>query len=276
MKVDSSMQGKAIRLKWVLASGITANASIIFLDVNKQQISIITKNVNNSIGNYDEVVTIPANTIWIAYSAVVNGYSYLYEIQPSNEPTFIATNGYMLLTADPINSIRLPYQMINISYFASSVQKLYRIGTTGNWLNYSNQVIKLDQGQTIYAKGIDKNGIETRIISSYTVNVPDALKVEGFDNNVNTYTSVKTDQYMDVDPSMIGKTVKVKWDKGEGIPCISFLDSERVVISTFKRNSSSGGQTTYTDTYTVPLNTKYLKYHTEVAYATIKLFEIYP
>ena len=40
------------------------------------------------------------------------GYMQVYEISPSNEPTFSLQNNYMLLHADPTKSIHNPYQMI--------------------------------------------------------------------------------------------------------------------------------------------------------------------
>ncbi|MNP64311.1 hypothetical protein D3C76_1597950 [compost metagenome] len=92
----------------------------------------------------------------------------------------------MLLSADPEKSIRNPYQMISISYFTTSTQRLYKIGSTGEWLNYNDTPIKVEQGQIIYAKGIDKYGNETRITSSYTVNVSNALKNAAYDRNNDT------------------------------------------------------------------------------------------
>jgi hypothetical protein len=271
MAVDSNMIGKKMRIKWYSYSW-QWTISFSFLNESKQVINTYSK----TGGTFDEIYTVPDNTKWISVTSSSANYTYLYEIGISNEPTFTTTDGYMILTADPANAVRLPHQMVSISYFQSSIQKLYRIGTTGEWLNYINNPIKVDQGQTIYAKGIDQYGSETRIISSYTANVADALKVEAFDNNLNTSTYTKTDQYIEVDTSMIGKTIKCKWDMGEGIPGISFLNSQKAVISTFTRNSKINGVTLYTDIYTVPANTKYIKYFTQVAYASIRLYEIYP
>jgi hypothetical protein len=155
MAVDESMQGNKIRVKW---QGVYTTFRMRFLDANKQEISNITKNPSaNTNLTVDENYTIPLNTKWIKYEGTIRsgGYTnYLYEIQPSSEPTFSATNGYMLLHADPTKNINQPYQMVTINYFATSFQRLYRIGTTGEWLNYADKPIKLNHGETIYAKGI--------------------------------------------------------------------------------------------------------------------------
>ena len=45
-------------------------------------------------------------------------------------------------------------------------------GETGEWKNYTGTV-KLKIGETIYAKGIDKENNETRDVSEYTAVLPD-------------------------------------------------------------------------------------------------------
>ncbi len=255
IKVDSSLEGKNISVKWYAYnySGFNSN-TISFQNENKGTISTVY--INDGF-NGTKIYTIPMGTRWISYSSGTQ--SYLNEIRVSNEPTFSVTNGYMLLHADPSKIIRSPYQMVNISYFPTSVQKLYRIGTTGNWLNYQDNAVLVNQGQTIYAKGIDKYGNETRIISSYTANVTDALKKEAFDGNDSTYTS-GTNLYMTVDSSLEGKNISVKWYAynygGYNRNSISFQNSSKVNISTVYINDGFNG----TKIYTVPKGTRWICY----------------
>jgi len=255
MAVDNSMQGKNIRVKWNVAANTASTQSIVFLDENRLVISQINKTIYNQNIMYDEVYNIPLNTKWIK---ALNIYG-LYEIQTSNEPTFSSTNEYMLLTFDPTKAIRAPYQLVTINYFPTSVQRLYKIETTGNWLNYTDQPIKLIQGQTIYTKGIDQYGNETRIISSYTAIMPDAIAAESYDKNNTTYTFANN-RYMKVDSSVQGKKIWILWNRGAvgntGSIYLKFLDENKNVIDTLSRSAIG----TYNDTYTVPINTKWIMY----------------
>ena len=62
--------------------------------------------------------------------------------------------------------VKQGYNEVTIDYYETSVQRLYKIDD-GEWQKYKDQKIKLELGETIYAKGIDKDGVETRTISSY-------------------------------------------------------------------------------------------------------------
>ncbi|MGE5455498.1 MAG: hypothetical protein ACM3O4_00105 [Ignavibacteriales bacterium] len=281
MIVDDSMQGNKIRVKWQMVYTI---GRIRFLDANKIEISNITRNPNaNTNLTVDEIYTIPLNTKWIKYEGTISGggyTNYLYEIQPSNEPTFAATNGYMLLHADPTKQIKQPYQMVTINYFATSVQRLYRIGTTGEWLNYIDQPIKLNQGEIVYAKGIDQYGNETRTTPSYTANVTDAITSGALDGNDSTSMSAATglNYYMAVDESMQGNRIRVKWQMVYTIGRIRFLDVNKQEISNITRNPSANTNLTVDENYIIPLNTKWIKYEGTISGGgyTNYLYEIQP
>ncbi|HHX17190.1 MAG TPA: hypothetical protein GX725_04730, partial [Mollicutes bacterium] len=213
MKVDPSMHGKKIR---VLLGHSYKNPSVAstirFLNENKVEISNVV--ASSIIGTFERIYTIPVGTVWIKYESerFATYNTYLYEIEPSNEPTFSVTNGYMLLHADPTKAIRSPYQMVSINYFPTSVQRLYRIGDTGEWLNYEDKPVWVNQGETIYSKGIDKYGNETRLVSNYTVNVTDSITSPAYDGNPETYFHLPlTSQYkLRVDSSMQGKKIVLK------------------------------------------------------------------
>lgn len=258
MEIDNSMQGNTVRIKTYSGASSSYTLYIRFLNENKDIISSISR----YNGTFDEVYTIPENTKWIRYDGyTANSYSRLYEIQTSNEPKFNAVNGYMLLHIDPTKTIKKPYQMVTINYFPTSVQKLYRVGATGDWLNYTGQLIRCDEGQTIYAKGIDKFGNETRITSSYTINVSGALKQEAFDGN--TSTSIIANGYVAVDKSMSNKQARFimrinKISQNAKIT-VNYLDSNKNIISSGSYQSTEYYAATVRDiTVTIPENTSYI------------------
>jgi hypothetical protein len=271
VEIDSSLQNKKIRIK---AASILQQGNPItysFLDSNKTVISTYS-----NLYNVDTVHQIPSNAKWISFSGVnvSNVVCSVYEIQLVDEPTFNITNVYMLLTADPINAIKNPYQNINITYSNESVQKLYRIGTSGEWLNYSNSPIAVNLGETIYAKGIDQYGVETRIVSSYTVNMPDALKKEAYDGNETTYTTDAGIKYIGIDSSVQGKNVRIKsgptLNQGNVINT-KFLDLNKNVIITYSSSS-------LTDRiYQIPSNAKWISFSDNYGGAVICcVYEIQP
>jgi hypothetical protein len=274
MQVDITMQNKLVRIR-VYDTTNSTSTIIRFMNESRQEISNFV--VSNT--TYDGLVTVPLNTKWIRYDgATTSGTSRLYEIQPSNEPKFSAVNGYMLLHSDTTKAIKSPYQMVTVNYFPTSVQKLYRIGTTGDWYNYTDQAVRVLQGQTIYSKGIDKNGIETRIVSSYTVNVTDAITSVAFDNNDTTYMTNTTGRYMEVDNSMQGKNVRIKAYDGINSTSvlISFLDKDKKTLSSFYVSNPSGTTITYDNIHLVPLNTKWIKYDGATTDSTSRLYEVQP
>jgi hypothetical protein len=237
-----------------------------------QQISSVTKNGATST----DIYTIPVNTKWIRYDGYAGGQSYskyIYEIYASNEPTFTITNVYMLLHADPAQVIRSPHQMVTISYFPTSVQKLYRIGTTGDWINYQDKAVLLNLGETIYSKGIDEYGNETRIISSHTADIADALGPLAFDQNETTYYNKIANKLIQVDPSMQGKNVTVRWSSSTSVTNkFTFLNESMQQISFVTKNG-----TVSSNTYVIPANTKWIRYDGysgAASYATY-IYEIY-
>ena len=249
MAIDSSLEGKKIRLKWF--DGYYGLTTIDFLNASGTVISSISPPNDGSV---DLLYTVPVGTRKIRLYGNTNGG--LYEIQVSNEPTFSATNGYMLLHSDPTKAIKKPYQMVSISYFSTSVTRQYRIGTTGEWLNYTDTAIWVNQGDTIYAKGIDQYGNQTRIISSYVPNVVDAIGPNAYDGSFTTYdTIISTSKYMRVDSAIGGKAVRIKWADGQpNANIIYFLNESKGVISSISVN-----ETTLDQNYTVPVGTRWIQ-----------------
>lgn len=242
IQVDSSMEGKKIRVRIYSTNPDFYRVYIDFLNSQRNQISTMS---SSGSGYLEYFYTVPSGTKWIRYrGSVENTGSRLYEIQVSNEPTFSVTNGYMLLHADQTKVVRSPYQMVTINYFATSVTKQYRIGSSGNWQIYQGQPVKVNQGQTIYARGIDQYGNYTRVTASHTVNIPDALKAEAFDGNESTYITNVTNQFMQIDSSMEGKKIRVKiYSTNPDFykVTINTLNSQKTVISGGGASSSGSG-----------------------------------
>lgn len=173
----------------------------------------------------------------------------------------------MLLHADVNQCIKAPYQMVSINYFPTSIKRLYQIGsTTGEWLEYKDEAIKVNQGKTIYAKGIDKYGNDTRIISSHIVNVTDALGANAYDGKDNTYErNYNGHKKIMVDSSLWGKKIRLKVitksRASTTTNCWSYIiqynDKGKELLNTLYRASTN------IDTlYTIKSGTKYISFYT--------------
>ena len=131
-------------------------------------------------------IKIPANTDTIVFTMSNNIYGddvHIHEVYVDNTPRILVDNKYAMLTS---YGVEKPYSEITINYYATSERRLYKIDN-GDWQEYKG-TIRLETGQTVYAKGIDKNGKETNQIPSYTSALPkDALRVAAYDGNEETY-----------------------------------------------------------------------------------------
>jgi hypothetical protein len=288
IKVNEDVAGKKIRVKFFIFAPSREHSNSLYIRLLNSANTIL-----NSIYVYvnptyylsksqtkDEIIEIPSGTEKISgvLSSANSGLIQcgIYEIQLANEPIFsVNNNKYALLNSKGVIE---PYQLVNIEYFSTSVQRLYKIGESGVWLNYIDQLVKVKQGEIIYAKGIDKYGNETRIISSYTANISDALRQEAYDGNYDTYdVGSATGKYMNVDSSMWGKQVRIKWFDGTSYNAnnLIFLNSQGTEISRLV----SPNVTTTDTTYTIPTNTVRIKMiTTSASYAATHfyLYEIEP
>ena len=76
------------------------------------------------------------------------------------------------------------YNLVSLDYFQTSIQRLYRING-GEWQEYTDKV-RLEIGDKLEAKGIDKYGIETSFLTQQ-FQYGNALGLEAYDGNENTY-----------------------------------------------------------------------------------------
>ena len=205
MEIDPSVRGKQVYIKAYLE-----HLGAIKVINSSGTETILVQGPANSTLNVAQTYTIPEDAVRLATYRFSSGKSkaYLYEIGFSNEPTFDVESHYPTLTED---GVRAAYSEININYATTSVQKLYKIDD-GDWTEYKEETIALESGQTIYAKGIDKNGEETRVISSYTAIEPaDAIGSNAYDGEDATAATIGSRKkgYIDIDESAWGKDVRI-------------------------------------------------------------------
>ena len=193
-------------------------------------------------------------------------YDRIYEIRPYAETVISTEFTYPKLTE---YGVEQAYNTATLTYFNTSVKRLYKIND-GEWKEYKNP-IKLQLGETIYAKGIDKNGIETKVTSYKSTIKSDALGTQAYDGNESTYHKLafKDTVYLDVDESMQGKkyyiNLYVDWTGSPGN--ISYYNKEGTVISKIS--------TTASGTFLIPEGTVRMSYHQPNNYYD-KIYEIRP
>ena len=182
----------------------------------------------------------------------------------------------MLLHADASQCIETPYQMITINYFPTSVKRLYQIGsTTGEWQEYQNIPIKVNQGQTIYAKGIDKYGNQTRIISSHTVNVENALTSAAYDGDENTCDTgpiYSVWKRLEVDSSLWNKKIYIKLVHASNNGNIEFYDeNNKIIPNTAIKVNYGGGNVNGSVQGSIPTGAKYAVFNVSTSIYEVKI-----
>ena len=119
---------------------------IYFKDENEE----ILSNISSGWRTFtDEEITIPIGTTKIEFSALGSDRNFnIYEVEPRNQSKIQATSYYPTLTQ---YGVEVGYNIATINYFPTSVQRLYKIDE-GEWQVYQDREIRLEIGQTIYAK----------------------------------------------------------------------------------------------------------------------------
>ena len=135
----------------------------------------------------------------------------LYEIEVKNKPQInVIQKAYPELTSAGINA---PYMKLTLSNSAqNSVEKMLYNKNNGTWKEYKGEEIRLEIGETIYAKNQFKNGEESEVVSQKCEIDSRAITEEAYDGSSTTYDNsgkiAKGYKYMLVDPSAIGVTVQ--------------------------------------------------------------------
>ena len=246
MEIDSSVRGKQVYIKAYLEH----LGAIKIIKSDGTVINLVEAGANSK-KSVEQKYTIPEDAVKLAIYRYRSGTSkvYLYEIEFSDEPTFEVNTHYPTLTED---GVKAGYSEINIDYAATSLQKLYKIDD-GDWTEYKGETIKLEIGQTIYAKGIDKYGNETDVIPSYTGTIlEDAIGPAAYDGNEGTYysnTGTNANRYMEIDSSVRGKQVYIKAYL-EHLGAIKIIKSDGTVINLVEAGANS--KKSVEQKYTIP------------------------
>ena len=188
-----------------------------------------------------------------------------------SDPVINSTNVYPTLTE---YGVEQGYNNITIDYFDTSVKRLYKIDD-GEWKDYKEKDINLKTGETVYAKGIDKNGKETETVSHQSILPTDALGVEAYDGDTNTsYSFTGSTKKIFVDKVLWNKNIKLYYTSGGrwsllGVT-ISFYNNLGEVLQKITDQS-------FNKNIMIPENTSYIECSADAwGDYTINLYEIMP
>ncbi len=145
-------------------------------------------------------------------------------------------------------------KIVYIRYPDTYKQQFYKIGEDSQWQTCDKKMkINLTLEDTIYTKGIDKNGNEVEGMNYTAKMESDAILKNAYDGDESTFYlagNVAT-RYMEINKSSWGKKLKIL---SKGYQIVYFLDKdENVLYKDEHRRKDS--------TYTIPENTTKLKYY---------------
>ena len=181
----------------------------------------------------------------------------LYEIEVKNKPQInVIQKAYPELTSAGINA---PYMKLTLSNSAqNSVEKMLYNKNNGTWKEYKGEEIRLEIGETIYAKNQFKNGEESEVVSQKCEIDSRAITEEAYDGSSTTYDNsgkiAKGYKYMLVDPSAIGVTVQAHLGLKYGQ--IQLLDENEEIL--YKSDTPGVASGEKTVTFEILDKTKYL------------------
>ena len=262
MFLDSSMENQNIRVR--LASHDNSGTVVIyFLNESGTTISSTTYKTTST---YYTTLTVPVGARKIYITTQQN--SNIYEIETYNFPTITATQYLPEITRTKIEN---GYSTVTINYFYTSVQRLYSFDGI-NWQNYQDKPIRVEVGQTIYAKGVDKYGNDTILTPTYTAALrSDAVPPAGYDKNYSVGYRV-TNTYMTINSNMQEQNIRIRMTShwNGGIVVVRFLDANGVALSANTYNTYN----TFYATLKVPSGAQKLYINMNTINATI--YEIEP
>ena len=266
IKVSPEMIGQSLKITWRGANigGTLHSSELIFIGKTS---STVTSAKGTSI-NTDRI-EIPEGTTEIQFQLPYHYNNYpcgrIYEIGEYAAPIFIETKNYPIIMETGISP---GYSDVSIKYFSTSIRKLYKINN-GEWTDYSDKSIRLEIGDTIEAKGIDANNIESDIVSLTAVLRDDAIGSNAYDGNKTTYYKPPLSDVnfskMKIDSSMIGK--KIILESKSNANLYRFYDKDLNQI---------GNQLANASVLIVPENAAWLYYGEDRTAASANLYEIYP
>lgn len=157
--------------------------------------------------NGKNTITVVAGAVKLIYYPYnpFNHLDKLCEIQLVNEPKLTITHNYPKITNSGIEQF---YDVVNSITYLNCKEKYYKINN-GEWKSYNNEPIKLNLGDTIYAKGINYLDNETRM-AQYKATLPrDAIGPLAYDNNTSTSFTTTSSAYILLDSNIVNKKLSV-------------------------------------------------------------------
>ena len=191
--VDESAIGKKIKMK-------VSGSPIYMYITNKTGDEIKFKNIDGEI--------IPEGAVKIEIYNPQSVGMNIYEMGINTDAEIECEEVYPMITD---KNIEQAYYKINVKYYSTAVKKLYKINENGEWKNYTGE-IKLNIGDTIYSKGIDKYENENST-GSYKADINNSVPKEWVDENESTSAGLgrfTRNKFLLVDESAIGKKIKMK------------------------------------------------------------------
>lgn len=271
MNISSDVYGKNICVDYTskaTSSTSSGYTSFNFYDINN---NLLSKNKYTSNSRGIKEFMVPNDSAYMILYRYY-GTATIYEIVLANEPIISSTQHYPLLSE---KGVETGYCTAQISYDSTSIQKLYKINE-GEWQDYNEQIITLKIDDILYAKGIDKNGKETRKISSYTSTLPlDAIEIKAYDKNNTTSIDIHdTTKRININSDIYGKTIYVDYtskatsNSTSGYTTFRFYDTNNNLLSENKYTSNSRG----VKEFIVPNNSAYMTVYRY--YGTATIYEI--
>lgn len=163
---------------------------------------------NNGKGTLSLVI--PENAKWMK-TVTAQGYNdlcYLYNIKLDTIPIGDETKLYPYIDSTGIHNDN----KYRIKYFDTAVEKLYSKDNV-NWIDYPQDGILLENGDTIYAKSIDIKGNESDILT-YTNNISNIIGSNAYDGDNSSYFNCSASvspYYIYIDSNAQGKEVYFKF-----------------------------------------------------------------
>ena len=244
---------KIVKLDFYLKDGTTVN---IFDNITRPNVWT------------DLNIIIPQNSDYLQFTATDLYALNIKDISLDRTPKFVEAKQHTKLTAEGFEDA---YTNLTINYYQSDTTRLYKI-ENGAWQNYQDTPIRTEVGQTVYAKGIDKNGVENT--SQITIDyAPDALPKECYDKNQNTERALTHGNYkLYITEEMHGKVLEFSgyttnyWQgHSDKIVKLDFYLKDGTTVNIFDNITSPKTWTNFS--IVIPQNVNYLQFTATDSYA---------
>lgn len=259
MKVASSLWEQSISLTLYSANAGSGFENKVEL-LNSSGDVIWSYNVASAYTWNNKQIDIPEGTEYIRFTANSfdnRFYFQIKEIEPYSTPNITTETNYPIVTE---NSVEPGHVNATIEYFSTSIQKLYKIDD-GEWKEYKG-TIRLEIGQTIYAKGIDKYGKESDIESLTAALPSDALEPAAYDGNNSTVVNFKSGQArkIKIDSSMWNKSILLTISSNAGPERLNKVEMKDIAGNVLSSYNTSDKYSWTNHEFVVPDNTAYLQF----------------